>query len=388
MANTFIKATVINRTALGLLEREIVLPTLVWMNGIGDFAGAYNDTINLRVPGRATARKKALRATGNDRNITLDTITELNVPVQLTDDVYSAVPITDEEMTLDFGVESLGKVILVPQVRAVAETLEAGIAEEMQSATYETTVWVDASTDGGTWNGYVDGRKALNKADVAMGDRLFVGGAGFEAALLKDPQFNRYDHSGDANNSAVRDATIGRIGTTEFVTSNALRDGEAYLFHRSAFIFANRAPVVPAGVPFGASESFGQLAMRWIRDYDAQTLTDRSVVNSYAGYAHVADPGDGFVRAVRLLLKVTSIDVTPSSATIVGTGTRQLKVTDSNGFDVTSTATYASSATSKATVNSAGLVTGVAAGTSTITATYQPLHGGSTVTDTCAITVS
>ncbi len=387
MANTFIKPTVVNRTALGLLLREIVLPHVVWMNGIGDFAGASNDTINLRIPARATARRRDLRGTGGARTITLDTLTEQSIAVQLTDDVYSAVPVTDEELTLDIA--DFGESILTPQVRAVAEMLESDIASLMQESVYQTTVHVDGAAEGGTWDGYVDARKALNVANVAMADRLFVGGPGFEAALLKDPQFNRYDHTGDSGNSALRDATIGRIGNTEFRTSNALREGEAYLYHRSAYIFANRAPNVPAGVPFGASQSHEQLAMRWIRDYDATTLTDRSVINSFAGYKAVVDPTDGFVRAVRLLLKVVSITVTPDTAAIVGTGTQQLVATDSNGFDVTTSCTWTSATTAKATVGAGtGLVTGVAAGTSVITASYTPPTGGSAVTDTCLVTVS
>lgn len=385
MANTFIKPTVVNRTAIGLLLREVVLPHIVWTNGVGDFAGAYNDTITIRIPARATARKRTLRGTGSARNITLDTLTEQSIAVTLTDDVYSAVPVTDEELTLD--ITDFGMQILSPQVRAVVEQLEDDIAAMIQDADYETTVHAGTG-DGDTWTAYVAARKALGLADVPMANRYLVGGAGWEAALLTDPQFSQYDHSGDSSASALRDARIGRIGGTDFITSNALREGEAYLFHKSAYIFANRAPVVPAGVPFGNSQSAENLAMRWIRDYDATSLTDRSVINSFAGYQAVEDPSDGFVRGVRLLLTVTAIEVTPSAVTLAATETQQLTVTDSNGFDVTSACTFSSSATSKATVSTGGLITAVASGTSTVTASYTPPTGGSAVTDTCAVTVS
>ncbi len=383
MANTFIKPTVISATALGLLQRQIVLPNCVWMNGIGDFAGAYNDTITVRIPARTTARRRTLRGTGSDRNITLDTLTEHSVAVQLTEDIYSAVPVTDEELSLD--ISDFGGQILKPQIRAVAEMLEGDIASTIQGASYQTVVTVGTG-DGATFDAVVDARKGLNQADVDLADRLLVVGPGLEAAILKDPQFARYDHSGDSN--AFRDATIGRIAGVDVVISNALRSGEGYLFHKTAYIFANRAPNVPAGVPFGNSQAFQNLSLRWIRDYDPTQLQDRSVVNSFAGYAAVTDPDVGFVRGVKLLLTVTSITVTPSTAAIVGTGTQQLKAYDSNGFDITTAATWTSSATSKATVGSStGLVTGVAAGTSTITATYTP-PGGSALTATCAVTVS
>jgi hypothetical protein len=50
VANTFLKPTVIARTALGLLERELVLPSLVWRDAVADFAGAQGDTVTIRVP--------------------------------------------------------------------------------------------------------------------------------------------------------------------------------------------------------------------------------------------------------------------------------------------------------------------------------------------------
>lgn len=385
MPNVFEKPSRVVDTAIGLLLREIVLPGVVWTNGLGDFAGTLNDTVDIRIPARTTARKRQLRATGSGRNIQTDTLSEDKIPVQLTDDVYNAVPVTDEELTLD--ITDFGRQIVMPQVRAVVEGLENDIAAMIQGATYETTVHVGTGA-GDTWKAYVAARKALNTANVPMANRYLVGGAGWEAALLTDPQFVQYDHTGDSANTALRDAKIGRIGNTEFITSNALREGEAYLYHKSAFIFANRAPLVPRGAVYGAIRAAEGLSLRAIQDYDAMTSTDRSIINSYAGYKVVTDGDDGFVRGVRLLLTVTAIEVTPAEATIVGTGTRQLTVHDSNGFDVTSACTFNSSATSKATVNSAGLVTGVAAGTSTITATYTPPTGGSAVTDTCAITVS
>lgn len=74
--------------------------------------------------------------------------------------------------------------------------------------------------------------------------------------------------------------------------------------------------------------------------------------------------------------------VVPASASIAVAGTQQLTVTDAAGNEVTTSATYASSDTGVATVSSAGLVTGAAAGTATITATYQGVSGRSVITVT------
>lgn len=80
---------------------------------------------------------------------------------------------------------------------------------------------------------------------------------------------------------------------------------------------------------------------------------------------------------------LTSIAITPPGGTITTGNTLQLKATgtynDSTSSDLTTTATWASSATGVATVSSNGLVTAVAAGSATITATSGSVSGNVTV---------
>ncbi len=96
MANTFIKATKVVRTALGVLERETVLPNLVWRDAGGDFAGAYGDTISLRVPAYTMARTRTLRA---GTPIQVDELTETKVDVTLDTDVYKGINVSDENLS-------------------------------------------------------------------------------------------------------------------------------------------------------------------------------------------------------------------------------------------------------------------------------------------------
>lgn len=96
----FIKATRVVSTALGLLVRELSLPQTVWRDAAGDFRGAKDDTISIRVHAYAPARKRALRS-GAGR--TKDTLHERKVDVTLDTDVYKDVGITDEELTLDIA---------------------------------------------------------------------------------------------------------------------------------------------------------------------------------------------------------------------------------------------------------------------------------------------
>lgn len=83
---------------------------------------------------------------------------------------------------------------------------------------------------------------------------------------------------------------------------------------------------------------------------------------------------------------IASIAVSPSSVALTTGGSQQLTATatlsDSSTEDVTSTATWTSDTRSVATVSSSGLVTAVAPGTSTISATQSSVSG------TCSVVVT
>ena len=88
----------------------------------------------------------------------------------------------------------------------------------------------------------------------------------------------------------------------------------------------------------------------------------------------------------------TSIQVSPTTVSLAVNNSQQLLVTatfsDGSSQNVTSSATYSSSVASVATVNSGGNVTGVAPGTTTITATLGNISANSTVTITGATLTS
>lgn len=91
------------------------------------------------------------------------------------------------------------------------------------------------------------------------------------------------------------------------------------------------------------------------------------------------------------------LQVIPATAAIVGTGTQQLAVLKAVGTSITAltlstvtavTTAYESDDTDVATVHASnGLITGVAPGTCTVTATHT-YSTGLTVTGTCAVTVT
>lgn len=369
MAHSFLKPTVVVDTAIKLLQREIVLPQLVWLNGLGDFSGKYQDTITIRVPARTVAHRRTFRGTGSARNLVTEDLTENAIPVTLDHDVYHAVALTDEELTLD--ITDFAGQVLNRQIRAVAEDLENGLVETITGADYDQNQMFVNTTEGNLWPAIVEARRKLNDKYVDRSGRVLVVGSAVEAAFLKDSQFVRYDATGDQPNSALRDAVIGNVAGLNVVVSDALPHQDAFLFHPTAFIMATRPPAPPRGASFTSSASAAGLAIRWLMDYDFSATTDRSLVDTLVGYQSVVDPVDGFVRAVRIHLNATSVVVSGRDTVTAAAGankTSQLTATTNYNQDVTSEVTWTSSAPAKATVSSTGLVTGVAAGTTNITA--------------------
>src|SRR5947199_9373066 len=84
-------------------------------------------------------------------------------------------------------------------------------------------------------------------------------------------------------------------------------------------------------------------------------------------------------------LPVASVTVTPASGTVSAESSLPLTATpkDANGNPLVGrTVTWQSSNTSAATVNGSGLVSGVAAGSATVTATREGQGGHSDITGT------
>jgi hypothetical protein len=387
MANAFTKPVEVVDTAIQMLQNELVLSQLVWLNGVGDFANKFNDTITVRVPAPSRGHTRVLRGVGAERNLTVSDLTEDSFPVTLTDVAYHLAMLTDEELTLDL--RNFAQQVLSRQVRGVADILEEGVRDLIVNAPYAAANAVHQVSGTDFFKGVNAARRALDE-DYIPADRILLVGTAVEEQILNDDRFIRYDSAGDSAVSALHEARLGRIYGYDIIVSPLIPHGDAYLFHRTAFIMATRTPALPMGaVQAGAiASSPGQnFALRWLVDYDPTITSNRSLVDCYVGYKAVTDPnGVGFVRARKIHLIPGTIDVglatgVADSTVTAAAGpdhTLQLRVVDANGDDVTATATYASSDATKATVSAGGLVTGVAAGTATITATYATPSGNKT----------
>lgn len=286
MANTFIKATQVVQAAALLLEREIVLPRLVWTQPDANFMGAFNDTVTLRVPATLDSRTREMRSS---TGLVADDLTETSVPVVLDTHVYNLLNITDEQLTLD--ISDFARQVLAPQITAIAEGCENVIASALQAATAADIVDVDTSSppsSGEALGVALAAAQVLNTNNVPRSGRVLVLGAELETWFLQDPVINNHN---SGNRDALDDATITRIAGFTVVGSNALSPTEGYAFDRLAVAFANVAPAIPAGAADGARTNAGGVAMRYLRDYNPTNSTgpvDRSLVDAFVGASDTA----------------------------------------------------------------------------------------------------
>jgi len=123
------------------------------------------------------------------------------------------------------------------------------------------------------------------------------------------------------------------------------------------------------------------------------TITAGGMATGVApGSATVSASLSGVTGAAQLSVAtkaVTSIAVSPGTASIAAGATQQFTATatysDGSTGNVTSTATWASSTVSAATIDAAGLATGVAAGSTTVTASVGSVNVTATLTVTAKV---
>lgn len=268
----------ISTLVVPLLTRSIALPMTMSRVPGGEFSGANGDTISVRVRTPRSANTQAVAGS----TITTSGISETSVDVSLAH-LYDAVDITDEELSLqlvEYGVQ-----VAEPQVAAVAVAAEDQAAAAINGVAADASFAADA-TEADTEDRILEAREALSSANVPTSNRYFVVSSDIATRVLSVEKFVRVDAAG--SDSALREGIIGRLYGFTFVESNALTAGTACAYHRAGFAFANRTPVPPRS---NSADSFAQtqsgIGMRTILQYNPSTLTDQSVLSTFAGAALV-----------------------------------------------------------------------------------------------------
>lgn len=271
-------------TALAAIEDSLVLSSFMQKESIDKFKGGSDAAVNVRVEGVLPYREYGWR---NDRSnpIQFDQYAERSLTVNFQGDIYSAVQLIDEQATMDpIGWDRLS----VKQGEAVGRGIERRALNAITGFEYDVAVSVGSDDMRGALL-YL--RRVANALKVP-GRRVLVVSPDFEMALLSDPDLTIAANVGDARAAAaLTDATLGRLLGFEIVVANELPANSAYLLIDTPFVVASGAPISPQSVKHVATKSTPNgFACRWLTDYDANFLTDRSVVNSYVGFRGIKDP--------------------------------------------------------------------------------------------------
>src|SRR2546428_333821 len=144
-----------------------------------------------------------------------------------------------------------------------------------------------------------------------------------------------------------------------------------------------------AGTVIGARRSCTVLGLAAAKAYQFQLVAFRGTLNVNAVFGSLSNIASGSTAATTAPAAVAAVSVSPASVSLAAGASQQLTATlkDSAGMVLTGpTLTWASSTGAVATVNDSGLVTGVAAGTATISATSGGVTGTATVTVAAPVT--
>lgn len=283
MANDFLttQSGPIARTALAILRRSIVLPSLVYRDFQNDFRGGQGDTVTIRKPATLTARRYTRATDPNSPNsITLDNVTETGVSVTLDTYSYSAVAIPDEDAVLEIA--NFATQVLAPQVQAVAEDMEDALATTFASlaATNDITV---SSGDADPSLELIPAHTFLSENKVPQAGRVLVMGSQFAGVMLADDRVSRVDASG--TDTALRTAQFSPMfGFTPY-ESLAIPSDTAYAFVREAVGMATVTLPNPRGATASETVNDSGMTLRWLSDYDGLALQDRSIVSGLSGGA-------------------------------------------------------------------------------------------------------
>lgn len=287
MPNTYLKPEKYVALALASLEKKTILPMAFTKIDGTVFKGARNDEVTVfRTPGITRARDYEWRT--RTAPIVLDRIARTETTLTMKDHIYNAVPITDEELTLD--VTNFNLEVLDPQMTAVAERAEGKIwkALRQDNAFKRTDLEVDGSKR--VLTELLKIKSVLDAQGTPKANRRLIVGAEMANWIRASEDLLKYDLA--QATTTFRQATLGRIADFDIIEFHGIEDNSFYAVHQSALVFANMAPASPEGATYSARQSYNGWALRVLKDYDPNYLRDRSIVSMFGGTAPVLDELD------------------------------------------------------------------------------------------------
>ena len=282
--NTYLKPEKYVALALAALTKRTILPMAFTRLDASVFKGARNDTVGIfRTGGITRARDYEWRT--RTAPIVLDRIARTETTISMHDHIYNAIPITDEELSLDLT--SFSQEVLLPQMEAVANRAEGKVLNALKT-----------NNQFKVQNFAIDGTKrvlaellrlkaALDEQGTPKQGRKLLVSPEMASWIALSDDLLKYDQA--AATTLFRQATLGTIAQFEIIEVADFDADEFYAVHPTALVFANMAPANPDGATYAARQSYQGWSLRVLKDYDPNYLRDRSIVSMFGGVAPVLD---------------------------------------------------------------------------------------------------
>ena len=342
------------RSTLAALKYQSTLARTVNTDFSVEFTAGRGATVTVKRPIMIDkARVYTAENRANEDAITYSDLYEPYTSVKLSDQIYNAVKLPDDFVT--FTLTDLERQVIAPMAESVADQINQAVVNAFRSVPtglsvvdkatkryvgtdgngYDTIQALRAAgTDFAGFGGSVTGEKTisvkpaqlsatyrenvlpalraahqlLSQRGVPMVGRTLVVGANWEAALLDHPQLQKVNEAGDQG-GLLRQATLGSLYGFTIVADYTIDPNEAWGYQRDAITLVTRTTATPRGASFAATTAAQGFTMRYLQDYDPDHLTDRAVVDTFAG-AQVLDAQ----RIVKLQGADTMTEATPAPA--------------------------------------------------------------------------
>jgi hypothetical protein len=259
-------------------------------------------------------------------------------------------------------------------------TLASSANPSIYGSSVTFTATLSISTASGTVT-FKDGTTTLGTGMVSSGIATYA-----TSTLAAGSNSITAAYGGDSNDNSSTSSKLTQ--TVDLASSVALASSANPSVYQTPVTFT--ATITPSAATGTITFYDGSTALgtgtiaSGIATYTTSTLAtgSSSITAVYGGSSTYA--GNTSAVVTQSVFTVTAISVTPATATVPVAATQQFTATGtySNGTqgNVTSAATWTSSATNVATISSAGIATGISEGSATIQATIGTVAGSATVT--------
>jgi len=263
MANTILNPSIVAKSAVRILENELVLAKKVYRAYENEFAQTVNgykvgSTVSIRKPANFTVRSGATAS--------VQDVTEGSTTVVVDKQIGIDFQFTSQELTLNIG--ELSERVIKPAMVQLANRVDRDIAA------LTTNVWNRVGTPGSTVNTFAKfmaGVQRMNEMAVPSDERCAVLSPADEAALVGSQ--TALFIQGPAND-AYRNGNLGKLAAVDtYMSQNApiLTTGA-----RGGTPLVNGAG---QAVTYGSTNSWGQ----------TQNLVIDGASNSITGWAKAGD---------------------------------------------------------------------------------------------------